>query len=163
MEIHEFWLGGLEAHKRIYRVALGELMDEKERAELKGRPYRQWGTNKTGSVGFMDLSTRHHLVPRHMAEDRDILNYEDVEALTIEDMGIEPGHEWKGYERLLHEMAEEIAARRDLDTIVYEGIYDPGMKDLCTRMGYMLFDDDKAIRRLMPMNPSYQFLRPPPK
>jgi len=159
MEVHEFWLGGVEANRRIYRVALGELMDEKERAELKGKRYRHSVTNKTGSVGFMDLSIMHHFAPMHMADDEDTSNYEHMEALTILGIEIEPGHEGKGYEKTLHEMAEEIAMKKDIDIIVYDGIVDSAMKDLCIKLGYRLFHDgDMAIKRL---NPGYQFLRPP--
>ena len=168
MEINEFWLKRHseeyswppeENKTGTYRVALGELIDATQRKTYPPRPsYAEapnpdcW--NKSGSIGFMDLSVKSHLVPIEYA--RPLLSsayatddYEEKEALTIDIIGIEPEHQGKGHARFLKRRAEEIALEWNLDTIVSILIENSIMRDYNVRLGYALYDGGKkAVKRL---------------
>lgn len=74
-----------------------------------------------------------------------------MEALTIRAIGIEPGHEQKGYARMLKERAEEIAMEWGMDVIVSDNIFNPIMRGMNERMGYQMFaQGSMAVKRLNP-------------
>ncbi|MBI3027068.1 hypothetical protein HYY70_03055 [Candidatus Woesearchaeota archaeon] len=78
MDVHEFWLkAGREGYgwnpKKtlpIYRVALGELIDATKRSMFLPPPNSHdpdfW--NKSGSIGFMDLTVKTREVPKEGAQ-----------------------------------------------------------------------------------------------
>ena len=159
----EFWLkAGREEYGwdpaktlPIYRVALGELIDATQRETFpppKGSHVPDFW-NKSGSIGFMDLTVKDELVPKDDAtpyKDQEYLNAdcENVRALVISKIGIETGYQRRGYARLLKQRAEEIATEWGLEVIVSEQIDNPIMREFNIRLGYTLFDRVKAVKRI---------------
>lgn len=145
-----------------YRVALGELMDAKDRETYRPRDGSKspdfW--NKSGSVGFMDITVRNEFVPKVDAEpfpnpdqnpyfDHIYTDCETTRALVILTVGIEPQYRGNGYARLLKQRAEEIAFEWGLQAIVACMIENPIMKALNTKMGYTLYERGSyAVKRL---------------
>lgn len=153
VEVHEFWMKGYPRRwddNVVYRVALGELIDAPERKTYKPQEDSnsgEWG-NKTGSIGFMDVMVKEELVPKEGMDDFDC-DYENVRALTILTVGIEPEHMQKGYARFLKKRAEEIAKEWNLYIVVSDMIENPIMRDFDARLGYQLYNDGFcAIKRL---------------
>lgn len=164
---HEFWLkkfpdkfgvAPIENRTNIYRVALGELMDASQREVYRPNKNSEglaaldfW--NKSGSIGFMDLTIRDEFVPKECAipyKDQEYLDAdcENVRALIISRIGIEPQYQRMGHARLLKQRAEEIAAEWGLDAIVSEQIDNPIMREFNKRLGYTLYDAVKAVKRI---------------
>src|SRR3989344_3617683 len=144
LERHEFWIKKYPDEYQdpettgFYRVALGELIDASQR-QTYGPPEGSHSPdfwNKSGSIGFMDVTVRKEFVPKVDAkpysEDRhDYLmrDCEEKEVLVIATVGIEPEHRGKGFARLLKQRAEEIASEWGLDTIVADMIENPIMRE----------------------------------
>lgn len=175
MQRHEFWLKDHEwsgkygqpapgEDRIIYRLALRELIDASERTVFKP----PWGShsqdfwNKSGSVGFMDLSVRDVLVPKEGAVPypnpnsspylEDDYSYEACEirrVLMILVTGIEPEYRRRGYAGQLRLRAEEIAREWGLDTLVADHIENPDSRKAMVRLGYQLFDHGlSGVKRL---------------
>jgi len=171
METHEFWLKKYpekynygtpfsEETLPIYRVALGELIDATQRKtyplDLLSSLDNPNFWNKSGSIGFMDLTKRKHSIPIEGARQFLDMEYdflavhcEEVETLTIAMIGIEEAHRRKGHARFLKKRAEEIASEWGLDFIVAEMIQNDIMRAYNARLGYQLFDNGStAVKRL---------------
>ena len=165
--IHEFWLKNFsdkfqipydKNKSNIYRVALGDLIDATERKVYPPNRDSE-GTsaldlwNKSGSIGFMDLTIRKEFVPKEGTKPYKRQEYldadcENVNALIISKIGIEPEYTRKGYARLLKQRAEEIAREWGLVAIVSDQIDNPVMRDFNARLGYTLYDPLKAVKRI---------------
>lgn len=172
MEVHEFWLKahrgiyGQDPNKTlpIYRVALGQLIDATQRKTFSPYPgsndHNLW--NKSGSIGFMDLTRRVLEVPNEGAHPLSnpsrsryleyLYSWRDLEkrdALIIEMIGIEPKYRRQGYARFLKRRVEEIALEWGLDTVVSILIQNVKMRKFNIELGYRLFDNGvRAVKRL---------------
>lgn len=169
---HEFWLkkypdsldGNPSEQLNIYRVALGELVEARGRQTFcppEGSHSPDF-CNKSGSLGFMDITVRDETVPKEGAtpypnpNQNPYLEYEYPwdeceirKALVVLTVGIEPDHRRNGFARLLKQKAEEIAYAWGLDTIVANMIESPIMRELNTKLGYILYDRGmSAVKRL---------------
>jgi len=169
---HEFWLkkfpdsanGDPNERLDIYRVALGKLIEARERQtyQPKDGSHSPDFWNKSGSFGFMDITVRDESVPKEGAltypnpDQNPYLEYqypwdecEIRKALVILTIGIEPDHRRNGFARLLKQKAEEIASAWDIDTIVANMIENPIMRELNTKLGYIPYDRGmNAVKRL---------------
>lgn len=152
--IHEFWLASsLDPNKltQTYRVSLGELIPERMRKTYRissyDRPY-----NQSGSIGFMDLTIREHLVPKEGVSpipasiENDVFrphflakDYEIIQALTILVIGIESSYRRRGYARFLVERAEDLAMEWGLGKVVADSIQNDHMRKFHYRNGYTLY------------------------
>ncbi|MBI2656860.1 GNAT family N-acetyltransferase [Candidatus Woesearchaeota archaeon] len=154
---HEFWLKDYPTrgkNQSVYRVALGELIEATERKTFPPGWKSPDHGNKSGSIGFMDLTIREQFVPKEGASPYRNHEYlmrdcERVRTLTILTIGIEQKYWGKGYARLLKQRAEEITREWGLDTIVADMIENPIMRDFNVRRGYQLYDGTlRAVKRL---------------
>lgn len=161
---HEFWLPDLILGDRdkIYRIALGKLINASERETFKpgGKDFNF--STKSGSIGFIDVVIRQERIPkedalpypnpngiRSLEHVYSASDYETKKTIVILTIGIEPHHRKKGFARLLKQRVEEIALTWGLDTIVADQIENPVMKELNIKLGYTLFDNGrKAVKRL---------------
>jgi GNAT superfamily N-acetyltransferase len=163
MKRTEFWLEGPPRLKGAYRVALGELMDAAGREAFNPRKVRTTSYElggKSGSAGYMDVRKSMEHVPKEGADEYNLFNYEDVEALLILEVGIEPAYQRKGYGTLLVKRAEEIAQEWGLVTVVIDNIImdeapygraegSSVMGHIAAGLGYRLFEDGTmAVKRL---------------
>lgn len=163
---HEFWLmkhpldSDENERSKIYRVALGDLIDARDRQTFPP-PKRSYDINlwnKSGSIGYMDLKVGVESVPKKGAKPYRGNQYsysdcENMKVLMIWEMGIEPpyrGH--LAYLGIFHQRATEIAREWDLDTIVLKMIQNPKLEQVVPRVGYTLYEDDgggsSAVKRL---------------
>lgn len=152
-----FWLDKYSnyGHEKLktYRVILGDPIDAKDRETFKPPKGSMspdfW--NKSGSIGFMDISVSKGYVPKQDAESYLNPNNEVEheypwefmqlkEYLSIEAIGIEPAFRRKGYAKFLMQRAEEIALEWGLETVVAKDIENPVMMELNQRLGYKLFE-----------------------
>ncbi len=168
--VHEFWLkkypdSDPSEHIGIYRVALGSLIDATQRRTYKpprdSKNPNLW--NKSGSIGFMDLSIKDTSVPKEGAEpipnpenlyflSYQYAEFEKVRALVVHVIGIEPEHRRRGHARFLLDRAEEIAAEQELNVIALGNIENPIMGDFSASLGYTLFNCGReAVKRLKPV------------
>lgn len=158
---HEFWLkkypptfNDPEA-TGTFRVALGELMDGVHRQVYK-TAFGPDLWNQTGSIGFMDVRLSTVGIPKLGAKlyngseyEYDWGDYESVDALVVETIGIEPEYRLRGYARLLKLRAEELAKGWCLNFVVSTSLYNPIMMDLSEKLGYVLFERGRrGVKRL---------------
>lgn len=138
-------------------LALGELIDATQRETFPPNPDAEYEPdmwNKSGSIGFMDIRRKIQSVPKegakpHPNEEHQYDDHEEIEALTINKIGIEPEYQGKGHARFLKQRVEEIALEWGLDTIVSDMIINPLMRDYNARLGYILYDGGRmAVKRL---------------
>jgi len=172
IERHEFWLtdylirGRDNIFSPVYRVVLGELINAEDRKTFRPHEKSHDRGTKSGSIGFMDLTTIEELVPKECArlypnpyENPDFEHryldedHECARALTILTIGIEPeyrGRNYASYARLLKQRAEELALEWGLDTIVVDRIENPKIEKAIVRLGYTLYNYDarRAVKRL---------------
>lgn len=147
IETHEFYLKDLNSDgKPIYRVALGNLINAKERKTFPPIFRDQEVNDKSGSIGFMDVTIDKHPLP--LETDSDM--YELTKALTILTIGIEPDYRGNGYAKMLQERAEELAIDWGLDVVLIEIITSGKIWKLTEKMGYHIVYDDCMFKRLHP-------------
>ncbi len=163
-QCHEFWLrkypeeyGGSE-NIGIFRVAIGDLIDAFQRETYKPPEGSHspdfW--NKSGSIGFMDFSIEKQLVPKVGANPYPDSNHEysyedceEIEALKLQTIGIEPEYRRKGYARLLTQRLVEIASERGLVAIVADMIENPAMREWAIKLGCVPYDGGmRAVIRI---------------
>jgi len=157
LEVHEFYLKseyGMEENKRItriYRVALGQLIEARERETFNTtknpRHYDNW--NQSGSIGYMDVEVSEQKIPKEGHEKDYPLDCEKRLSLEIRDIAIEPQYRRKGYAKFLKQKAEELALKWGLDVIVSPWVTNPIIKELNVKLGYKMYDKErKFVKRL---------------
>ncbi len=152
MEKHEFYLKHyptLDETERVYRIALGKLINSEERKTFEpGWKSPEFG-NKTGSIGYLDVEFGDKFIPVDCSKGTDYSNMEHRDVLTILVVGIEPEYQKQGYGTQLINRAEEIASERRLDTLIVSWLEDEISRKLFTRLGYQLYEDGfYATKRL---------------
>lgn len=144
-EMHEFWLAiPLHDHEKVYRVALGKLMDAAKRKSFNPPQNSLEARTKTGSIGYMDLQVRERYVPLPQREHRPFSSpvYSldrqriSVSSVVILYLAIEPKYRRKGYARLLVQRAEELALQWGAEAIMGWGIVHEAMAHIHRKMGY---------------------------
>lgn len=170
---HEFWLRKYpdspddDPNERLdtYRVALGELIEARERQTYRPPDGSHspdfW--NKSGSIGFMNIAVRNELVPKEGATPYPNPNQsphlehvyphdqcETTSALVVLVIGVEPPY--RGdicYVTTLYKRVEELALEWRLNTIVVSQIENRGVKRILPKIGYALYNNGQnAVKRL---------------
>ncbi len=153
-EMHEFWLAiPPHGHEKVYRVALGKLMDARKRKEF--RPYLDSleARTKTGSIGYMDLEVRERYVPQEgnsssslsfapspvYSLDRQRIS---VPSVVILYLAVEPRYRGRDYAQLLVQRAEELASQWKAEAVIGESIIHPAMAHIHRKMGYDVNEEE---------------------
>lgn len=146
---------GVTKDNKVYRIALGKLIDAEERGVFKaGWKAPDLGT-KTGSIGFIDLLKRKEWVPKQYPKDKLYLtDFEPRDVLTILTIGIEPLYRGKGFATKLIKRAEEIAKKNRLNEIIAHTIMGDTDENARTimhildKLEYFSYNDNMAIKKI---------------
>lgn len=137
--------GVLIQEQPVQRVSFGKLMPADESTISYPNPQNIGSNTKTGLIGYVDFVYRKYAV-RIPSPDEGEGSVEILDALVMENLGVEGKNRKRGYARHMIQYVETLARKKNLGVIVGQST-NKLAEGLLVHLGYHMVDRD-AIKIL---------------